>query len=123
MQAKIFLRCIGLSLVLGLCLFSTSCGGDDNGAPATLSPPIGATATLFWDPSTDPTVTAYDVHYGKQPSGQRGSCDYEQSQRTKDTTATLAGLDFNTRYYVAVSAFNGQHSACSDEVSFVTDPA
>ena len=42
----------------------------------TETPPSGA-VSLAWDAVQDPTVSAYDVHYGKQPSGgQPGDCNY-----------------------------------------------
>jgi len=37
-------------------------------------------------------------------------------------SATITNLDPDTRYYFTVSAYNGLESACSSEVSTVTDP-
>jgi hypothetical protein len=37
-------------------------------------------------------------------------------------SATVTNLNPNTRYYFTVSAYNGLESACSSEVSTVTDP-
>jgi hypothetical protein len=65
----------------------------------------------------------YYVHYGTQSPGQSGSCGYEHSQYVSDPSATILGLEFNTRYYFAVSAFNGVEGLCSDEVSTVTASA
>lgn len=113
----------GSSLILGLVLASlTGCGGGGNGAPgiSTSATPTGATATLAWDPVQDSTVYAYYVHYGKQSAGQSGSCTYEDSQYVSSPSATIVGLDPNTRYYFSVSAFNGVSGPCSNEVSTVT---
>lgn len=41
-----------------------------------VTPPSGA-VSLTWDAVQDPTVSVYDLHYGKQPSpGPRGDCTY-----------------------------------------------
>jgi hypothetical protein len=98
---------------------STGCGEGGNAQLAT-PPPIGAVKSFAWDPSQDPTVTAHHLHYGEQSPGQKGSCDYEHSQSTPSSSVTITGLDPNTRYYAAVSSFNGQESPCSKEVSFLT---
>jgi Fibronectin type III domain len=101
------------SLAFGLFLVSlTSCGGEENG---------GATASLTWQPPVDnQTVLSYTVHYGKQSSGTPGSCNYENSLDVTEPAAIVAGLEFSSTYYFAVSAYNGLHSACSVEVSKTT---
>ena len=111
--------------ILGIMLTSLTGCGDGEGAPSlsTSATPAGAIASLAWDPVTDPTVTAYYVHYGKQPAGQQGTCAYQDSQFVNGPSATITGLDPNTRYYFAVSAYNGLQSACSNEVSTVTPAA
>jgi len=45
---------------------------------STVTPPSGA-VSLAWDPDQDSTVYTYSVHYGKQSSGQPGSCSYSNS--------------------------------------------
>jgi len=75
---------------------------------------------LAWDPVQDPTVTAYYVHYGKQPAGQTGMCSYPDTQVASSPNITITGLEPNTRYYFAVSAYNGVNGPCSNEVSAVT---
>jgi hypothetical protein len=125
MKIIIVVRHLAVRLVLGLCLTClSSCGGEDNGGAgvAHVAPPIGAVQSLAWQPVEDQAVTYY-VHYGKQSPGETGSCDYEHSQQTTSPSVTITGLDLDTRYYVAVSAFNGHHSLCSNEVSFVTAPS
>lgn len=114
------------SIILGIMLSSLGgCGTGGEGGPAvsTSSTPTGATASLAWDPVQDPTVTAYYVHYGKQSSGQSGSCSYQDNQSANGPNATITGLDPNTRYFFAVSAYNGLHGPCSNEVTTVTPPS
>lgn len=104
-----------LSLLIG-------CGGDGTGDPNIITSvtPTGATASLVWDPVQDQTVFAYYVHFGRQSAGQPGSCQYEDSQYVTSPSATITGLNPNTRYYFAVSAYNGLSSPCSNEVTTVT---
>jgi hypothetical protein len=82
----------------------------------------GATVHLAWDHSPDPNVTGYYIHYGKQPSEQLGLCSYEQSQAIEAPPATITGLDPNTPYFFAISAFSESESPCSIEVMLVTPP-
>jgi len=101
------------SLVVGLLLASfTGCGGGGD---------EGATASLTWQPVIDQNQVSYTVHYGKQSTGQVGSCNYENSLDVAEPAATVTGLELNTTYYFAVSAYNGARSACSNEVSKMTD--
>ena len=114
------------SLVLGLFVTTlTGCSGGEDGDPSisTSATPSGATASLAWDPVQDQTVYAYYVHYGRQSSGQPGSCNYEDSQYVSSPSATITGLEPNTQYYFSVSAYNGLSSPCSNEVSTVTPAA
>ncbi len=116
----------GSSAVIALVLASlTGCGGGGSGDPSisTTATPSGATASLTWDPVADNTVYAYYVHYGKQSPGQPGSCNYEDSQYVSSPTATITGLNPNTKYYFSVSAYNGLSSPCSNEVSTTTPSA
>lgn len=114
-------------ILLGLILTSlTGCGsGGGEGTPAisTSGTPAGVTASLAWNPVQDSTVYAYYVHYGKQSSGQPGSCIYSDSMYVSSPSATIIGLDPNTKYYFAVSAYNGLSGPCSNEVSAVTPAA
>ena len=115
------------SIILGMLLIILGgCGaGGEGGDPAvsTTSTPTGATASLVWDPVQNPTVTGYSVHYGTQSAGQPGLCAYQDSQFVNSSSATITGLDPNTRYYFAVSAYNGVSGPCSNEVSTVTPPS
>ncbi|HSA61887.1 MAG TPA: fibronectin type III domain-containing protein [Nitrospiraceae bacterium] len=103
----------------------TGCGAGGEGVPAvsTSAGPTGATASLAWDPVQDPSVYAYYVHYGRQSAGQPGACNYEDSMYVSTPSATVMGLDPDTRYFFSVSAYNGVQSACSNEVSTVTPPS
>jgi hypothetical protein len=47
---------------------------------STVPPPSGA-VSLAWDLVQDASVTAYEVHYGKQSSGQPRSCLYSDVMR------------------------------------------
>jgi hypothetical protein len=91
------------------------CGGDDGS--------MGATASLSWDPGNTEPGVAYTVHYGKNPTGEFGSCNYEHAVDVTDPFITIADLDFSTHYYFAVSAYDtntGLRRMCSDEVSKLT---
>jgi hypothetical protein len=74
---------------------------------------------LSWDPIVDSSIT-YTVHYGKDSSGIPGSCNYEHAVDVSEPGVTVSGLEFETTYYFAVSAFNGERSQCSNEVSKLT---
>lgn len=97
--------------------------GEEDPTISVTSTPTGATARLTWDASTDPTVSNYYVYYGKQSSGEPGSCSYEASQSVETPPATIAGLEPNTLYFFAISAFGESESPCSNEVLVVTPPA
>lgn len=78
-------------------------------------------ASLTWFPVKHHRPVTYTVHFGKQSSGQAGSCNYERSGDVSQPHATVTGLDSNTLYFFAVSAYDGYlRSQCSDEVSKLT---
>jgi hypothetical protein len=113
-------------LLLSIMPYLTGCGSGENGSQPIITVPPGsgtsATASLTWSPVTDPSVSAYFVHYGRQSPSQPGSCAYESSISVDSSSATVTNLDPNTLYYFTVSAYNGLESACSNEVSTVTPP-
>ena len=119
-------RSVNTALLLLACMSLTACGGGgETGGPSisSSSGATGATATLSWDAVQDPSVLGYYVHYGRASSGGSGTCAYEDSRFVSSPTATITNLDHNTRYYFAVSAYNGLESGCSNEVSTVTPAA
>ena len=116
------LTAIVTGILLSIMPLLTGCGGEETGGQPIVAAPVGVTASLAWSPVPDPSVIAYFVHYGRQSPGQQGSCAYESSMHTTSPSATVTNLDPNTRYYFTVSAYNGLESACSSEVSTVTDP-
>ena len=89
--------------------------------------PTEATARLTWAVHPDPTVTGYRVYYGKESSGEPGSCSYETSQSVEAPPAIITGLEPNTPYFFAISAFGGEEgeaeSPCSNEVLMISSPA
>ncbi|WHZ29480.1 MAG: hypothetical protein OJF51_004282 [Nitrospira sp.] len=102
--------------------------GEEEPAISVTSTPTGATARLTWDPNPDPKVAGYAVYYGKQSSGEPGSCSYEESQSVESPPAIITGLEPNTPYFFAISAYGGDEggeseSSCSNEVLVVTPPA
>lgn len=136
----LYLRAIVTGLLLSAVSLIAGCGsGGETGTNPSVSvtPSTGggastASATLTWnsvqDPSVTPPVSTYFVHYGRQSSGQPGSCNYEEpplpvtpdSAADIQVSATISNLDPGTVYYFAVSAYNGQESLCSNEVSTPT---
>ncbi len=129
------LTAIAAGFLLSIMSLLTGCGGggEAGGDPSITvtpgsggggsTPPVGATASLAWNPVSDPSITGYFVHYGQQSPNQSGSCAYESSISVDSPSATITNLDPNTRYYFTVSAYNGLESTCSNEVSAVTPPA
>lgn len=123
-------RCIATVTILACMNLLTGCGGGgDSGGPSissSSSSALGAIVQLQWDPVVPgpgaPPIAGYYVHFGKQSPGQTGSCAYGDTQFVSTPTATLTNLDHNTSYYFAVSAYNGQESSCSEEVSTLTPP-
>jgi hypothetical protein len=99
-------------------------GPEGEAVPFT---PTDATARLTWAVNPDPTVTGYRVYYGKESSGEPGSCSYETSQSVEAPPAIITGLDPNTPYFFAISAFGGEEgeaeSPCSNEVLMISSPA
>lgn len=86
-----------------------ACGGGDSTSPNT--------ATLTWDPVTDPSLRGYRIYYGTaartyvQPAGQGVDVG-------NVTTFTVTGLGRGTRYYFAATAFDtsNNESVYSNEV-------
>lgn len=110
-------------IALGVLLLTlTGCGSGEQGDPTitTIATPTGVMASLRWDPVQpqpgDPAILGYYIHYGKGSPGQAGSCSYDDVTFVTTPSGTVTGLDTNTRYYFAVSAYNGVEGNCSNEV-------
>ena len=113
------LTTIVAGLLLMLMSLSTGCGsGGETGSDPSATPQA-ATVSLAWQPVHDHSVVGYFVHYGRQSPGHWGSCAYEHAMYSTDSEATVTNLDPETRYYFAVSAYNGLESACSEEISTI----
>lgn len=103
--------------------------GEEDPTISVTSTRNGATAQLTWEAYPDSNVAGYSVHYGKQSSGEPGSCSYEDSQSFEAPPAVITGLEPNTPYFFAISAYGGEmgesesSSSCSNEVLVVTPPA
>lgn len=103
--------------------------GEEDPTISVSSNRTGATARLTWEAYPDSNVAGYSVHYGKQSSGEPGSCSYEKSQTVESPPAIITGLEPNTPYFFAISAYGGElgesesSSPCSNEVLVVTPPA
>jgi hypothetical protein len=69
--------------------------------------------TLIWDPSSDPTVTGYKIHYGSTPGNYQTSISVGNQ-----TSYTVTGFGSGTHYFT-VAAYNsaGGQSAFSNEVT------
>lgn len=123
-KSIIGLACSITLSVLFLSLSGCGAGGDGEPTISTTSTASGATATLAWDPvqpeAGEPSILGYYIHYGRQSVGQSGSCSYEDSIFVMTSTGTITGLETGSRYYFAVSAYNGFEGACSNEVSLDT---
>jgi hypothetical protein len=88
------------------------------------SQPTTTSASLTWEPYSDPTVVGFFVHYGTRSPNSPGSCVYDQgtyvplsSLTTSSPIATISNLATGTTFYFTVSAYNGKiESLCSNEV-------
>ena len=76
--------------------------------------------TLEWDPNPEPGIGGYMVHYGTQSGIYEYSLDVGNH-----TSAVISGLDPDTEYYFAVSAYSldGLSSALSNEVTTALVPS
>ena len=87
-----------------------------NPVPAlSATTPPGQSATLTWNPSTDPTVVGYNLYYG----GASGT--YTNVLNAGNVTnATVSGLIQGTTYYFAATTHNssGVQSPFSNEVAY-----
>jgi hypothetical protein len=70
---------------------------------------------LIWNPSTDPSVTGYNVYYGVASRVYTNKLDVGSA-----TNATVSGLVVGSCYFFAATAYNllGVESDYSSEVSY-----
>lgn len=101
--------------------------GEEDPMIAAPSTPTDATARLNWTVHPDPAIAGYRVYYGKQSSGEPGSCSYESSQSVEAPPAIITGLEPYTPYFFAISAYGGDgdesESPCSNEVLVISSSA
>lgn len=90
---------------------------------ALSSTPTGASANVTWQPSPDSNVSGYYIYYGRQPSGEPGTCGYEERYAVDSSSITIMDLEPNTPYFFAVSSYSSHESPCSNEIAIVTPPA
>lgn len=122
---------LSLGLAVLICTLA-GCGGDGQNnlldVPSAENTgsntgPIGAAATLAWDPVQDTTVFGYFVHYGRQSGGGSGNCPPGSSVFVSQPSVTITNLENDTQYFFSVSSYNGAESPCSNEVTTVTASA
>lgn len=79
-----------------------------------------ASVALTWNPSIDPTVVGYKIHYGVASHVYTNSIDVGNV-----TNYTVTGLADNTAYYFAATSYdsNGVASDFSNEIEVTTSQA
>jgi len=124
---------------------ATGFDGEPDPMIAMTPTPTGVTAQLTWVHPPGMNVAGYNVYYRKQPSAEPSSdessseepaseesgseepssCSSGQSQTVEGPSATIVGLEPDTRYVFAIHAFkeNESEGLCSNEVMAVTPPA
>jgi hypothetical protein len=109
--------------------------GEEDPIISMIPTSTGVTAHLTWDPPTERNVNGYKIYYRKQPSEEQRSeglsseessseepsaCSYQERQTVEAPPATITGLEPNTQYVFAISAFTDTESICSNEITAVT---
>ena len=133
---------------------ATDSDGEEDPVITMTSTPTGVTAHVTWDHPPNMNVAGYKIYYRKQPSAEPSpeesgseefsseeptseptseestleepsSCSSGQSQTVEGPSATIVGLEPDTRYVFAIHAFNENESEslCSNEIMAVTPPA
>jgi hypothetical protein len=77
--------------------------------------PPATQATLAWDPNGEPDLLGYRLYYGTQSGVYDHIIDVGNV-----VTYTVTGLELGRTYFFAVTAYNGDESGYSNEVSFDT---
>ena len=128
---------------------ATDSDGEEEPVITMTSTPTGVTAHVTWDRPPNINVAGYKIYYRKQPSAEPSpeesgseefsseeptseestleepsSCSSGQSQTVEGPSATIVGLEPDTRYVFAIHAFNENQSEslCSNEIPAVTPP-
>ncbi|MBI5672596.1 MAG: fibronectin type III domain-containing protein [Nitrospirae bacterium] len=121
---------------------ATDSDGEEDPTITMTPTPTGVTAHVTWVRPPDMNVAGYNVYYRKQASAEPSSeessseepvseesgseepssCSSGQSQTVDGPSATIVGLEPNTRYLFAIRAFNENESEslCSNEIQAVT---
>jgi Fibronectin type III domain len=124
---------------------ATDSDGEEDPVITMTSTPTGVIAHVTWDRPPDINVARYNVYYRKQPPAESSSeesgseesaseesgleepssCSSGQRQTVEGPSATIVGLEPDTRYVFAIHAFNENESEslCSNEVMVVTPSA
>jgi hypothetical protein len=129
---------------------ATDSDGEEDPVITMTPTPTGVTAHVTWVHPPDMNVAGYNVYYRKQPSARSSSeesasdesssekpvseesgseepssCSSGEGQAVKTPTATITGLEPNTRYFFSIRAFNENESEslCSNEIMAVTPSA
>jgi hypothetical protein len=105
-----------LAVILSLCI---TCSAQVPPFPLLptnrVAKPQPQAVTLIWNPSTDPSVTGYNVYYGVASRTYTNKLDAGSA-----TNVTVKGLIRGSTYFFAATAYNllGVESDYSSEVSY-----
>ncbi len=85
------------------------------------APIEAASIGIGWDPSNDPSVAGYTIHYGDRPG------HYTKTVKVKGrfaSSAVIHNLEKGKAYFFAVTSYNakGKESAYSLEISNINAP-
>jgi hypothetical protein len=115
MQTPRRVMTIGLLFAASLLLDACDNGSGSDHPIVTNSgaEPAGASATLSWDPSLDPSVQGYKVYYRMASGTFQSPLD-----AGLNNTVTISNLQSGTTYIFAITAYNSAgESAHSIELS------
>lgn len=124
---------------------ATDADGEEDPTIIMTPTPAGVIAHVTWVHPPGMSVAGYDIYYRKQPaaepssaessseepaseelasgefdSEEQSSCSSGERQTVESSTATITGLEPNTRYSFAIRAFNESESLCSNEITVTT---
>jgi chitodextrinase len=95
----------------GLTIKTPQCSGSGTNGTGS-----GAGVTLAWDPSEEPNIAGYIVHWGNEPGVSTWQIDVMQA-----TTANISDLESGEPYFFSVTAYNldGVESEPSYKVAYI----